>query len=81
VTSTDVVFFAVLAGVLWVAGYFVACRIWPFTACRKCGGNGKRRSPSGRAFRRCPRCKGKGERLRTGRRVWNALAGAADRAQ
>ena len=42
-------------------------------ACRKCGGAGRRRSPSGRAWRYCHRCHGTGARLRTGRRIWNYL--------
>lgn len=62
-----------LAALLWVAGYAIACYIWPFGACLKCKGTGRRKSPSGRYFRPCPRCKGTGRRLRTGRRVFNAL--------
>ena len=55
-------------------GYAVACWIWPFKPCRRCDGNGKRRSPSGRAWRDCPRCRGGGGRLRAGRRIYNYLA-------
>jgi hypothetical protein len=51
----------------------MACAVWPFTACRRCGGAGKHRSPSGRAFRYCRRCKGTGARLRTGRKIYNAV--------
>ena len=51
--------------------YTVACACWPFTACRKCGGAGKSRSPSGRAWRHCRRCQGTGARLRLGRRAFN----------
>ena len=53
--------------------YFAACAVWPFTACRKCRGAGRRRSPSGRAWRYCHRCGGSGARLRTGRRLFNYL--------
>jgi hypothetical protein len=53
--------------------YIAACAIWPFAACRKCSGAGRRRSPSGRAWRYCHRCDGTGARLRVGRRVWNYL--------
>ena len=53
--------------------YAAACWIWPFTACRRCHGYGKRRSPTGRAFRYCRRCKGTGARLRAGRWLWNHL--------
>lgn len=69
-----------LGGVLWAAGYFAACRFWPFANCLRCSGSGKRHSPSGRAYRPCKRCKGGGRRVRTGRRIWNWLAGQADRA-
>jgi hypothetical protein len=57
----------------WLAGYAVACWIWPFDACAKCEGIGRKKSPSGRAFRLCRRCKGTGRRIRTGRRVFNWL--------
>lgn len=56
-----------------VAGYAFACWVWPFAPCKKCDGNGKKRSPSGRAFRMCKRCKGTGRRTRTGRRIFNWL--------
>lgn len=53
-------------------GYVSACVIWPFKACRRCEGSGKRPALfGGRAFRICPRCGGNGRRLRTGRAVWN----------
>lgn len=57
----------------WVLGYVFACWFWPFTACKRCDGNGKRKSPSGRAWRTCKRCKGTGRRIRTGRRIFNWL--------
>jgi hypothetical protein len=46
------------------AGYVVAAWFWPYTACRKCGGAGRFRSPSGRSWRPCPRCGGSGTRER-----------------
>lgn len=52
---------------LGVAGYVIACAVWPFTGCRRCSGTGKRRSPSGRAWRPCGRCDGSGRRVRFGR--------------
>jgi DnaJ-class molecular chaperone len=67
------VMLATAAVMSWVAGYAVACWVWPFADCRKCRGAGRRRSPTGRAFRTCRRCKGDGKRLRTGRRVFNYL--------
>lgn len=50
--------------------YLVACVVWPYAACqaRGCKG-GKIRSPTGKAWRRCKRCAGKGERVRVGRKV------------
>lgn len=79
-TSIEFGFWLTLAGVVWAGGYFVACRIWPYTWCPRCSGSGRRSSPSGKAYRPCPRCKGSGRRVRTGRRAWNWLAGQADRA-
>lgn len=49
--------------------YLISCWFWPFGACRRCGGTGKRRSPSRRFFGDCRRCDGTGRRIRTGRRV------------
>jgi DnaJ-class molecular chaperone len=60
----------VLAAILVTFGYIVACRIWPYAACRACDGAGRRRSPSGRAWRTCRRCRGTGARLRLGRKAW-----------
>lgn len=64
-----------LALVVAVTGYAVACRVWPFEDCPRCNGSGTKRSPSGRAFRLCRRCKGAGRRVRTGRRFWIWLSG------
>lgn len=63
----------VLVLLVCLAGYAIACKVWPFASCRRCTGTGKRRSPTGKAFRSCRRCKGTGKRLRTGRRVFNWL--------
>lgn len=69
------------AVVIWVAGYAVACWIWPFAACRKCDGAGKHRSPTGKAWRKCRRCKGSGGRVRTGRKAFNWLKITSKEAQ
>lgn len=58
---------------IWAAGYFVACAVWPWTACGHCEG-GKKRSPSGKAWRPCRRCKGTGRKVRLGRRIWTYAA-------
>lgn len=65
----------ILTGIalLWAAGYVGACAIWPFAKCGRCKGDGKHRSPSGKAWRRCRRCKGTGTRIRVGRRIWTWL--------
>jgi hypothetical protein len=55
------------------ACYFLGCWLFPFGACRRCKGTGKRRSPFGRSFRLCPRCDGTGRTLRIGRHIINAL--------
>jgi hypothetical protein len=70
-----------LAATVLLAGYLLACWLWPFSSCLVCGGNGKRRSPSGRAWRNCRRCRGTGTRLRVGRHLWNYLAGVKGRAR
>jgi hypothetical protein len=62
-----------IAVALVVAGYAAACWRWPFIACPRCKGTGKRPSWWGGSFRDCRRCKGSARRLRTGRRVFNRL--------
>jgi hypothetical protein len=63
---------AAVVGGIWYAGH---CWLRPFAACRKCDGDGRFRSKTGRSWRRCRRCKGSGERVRVGRRLWTWLAG------
>lgn len=79
-TAGDLAAIAAGIGVVWTVGYLVACRIWPYTSCRRCKGHGRFRSPSGRAWRHCRRCKGSGSRVRTGRRIWNGLTAVKDKA-
>jgi hypothetical protein len=60
--------------------YLLACWLYPFSACHRCRGSGKRRSPlGGRSFRLCPRCHGTGRRLRIGRHVMNYLRERRDK--
>lgn len=55
--------------------YVGACAVWPFAACRRCTGTGKRRSPSGKAWRPCGRCGGNGTRVRWGRLLFEVARG------
>ncbi len=64
---------ATATAVISTGGYLIACWLFPFAACRWCEGSGKKRSSSGRAWRKCWRCKGNGSRLRLGRKVSNWL--------
>jgi hypothetical protein len=70
----------ILALAVVTVGYVVACAVWPFRACRHCGGAGKSRSPTGRAFHHCRHCNGSGAQLRTGRRLFTLLSHRRDRA-
>ena len=56
--------------VVWLVGYLIACWAWPFGSHWWCDGSGKRRSPSGRAWRNCKGCGGSGRKVRLARRVW-----------
>lgn len=49
-----------------IALYLISCRIWPYTACSRCKGSPKDRSPGGKHWRDCSRCGGSGKRLRFG---------------
>ena len=53
--------------------YGLGCWVWPFGACRRCKGSGKRRSPFGRAFGLCRRCGGDRRRVRIGRWIINSV--------
>jgi hypothetical protein len=66
---------AIGAAVVAAPVYWFVCWMWPFTDCRRCKGFGRFASPSGKYRRRCRKCKGSGERVRTGRRIWTWLAG------
>jgi len=65
----------IVLGLLLGTGYVLACALWPFAACRRCKGTGKKRSPSGKAWRSCGRCEGSGRRVRLGRLLYEALNG------
>lgn len=60
----------VLALVLGLLGYALACALFPYTTCSRCGGSGKHHSPTGTAWRTCSGCGGRGARLRLGRRLF-----------
>lgn len=62
---------ASLALPLWLASYAALCMAQPFAPCRKCNGAGHTHTPRGRQ-KPCKRCRGKGRRLRRGRRALNA---------
>lgn len=69
--------FAAVAAVLYAG----ACVFWPFTACGKCKGSARFKSPTGKNWRRCNRCKGTGGRVRTGRRILDWLNITAQKAK
>jgi hypothetical protein len=71
---------AVAVGLIAVVWYLIACWLWPFAACWRCKGDGKRRSPSGRAWRPCRRCRGTGARRRIGRMIYAYFRRAHDKA-
>lgn len=71
------VFLAVVAAVV----YAVSCLVWPFRACRKCGGAGRFPSPTGRAWRYCDKCGGRAAQVRFGRRVWTYLTNTRNRSK
>jgi hypothetical protein len=61
-----------LATPLVTVSYIVQCVLWPYRACRRCGGFGQFHGPFG-GIRECHHCDGTGLRLRLGRRLWNAI--------
>ena len=77
--TTSAAAFLAIALTLITLGYGLSCWLWPFGACRRCHGSGKRRSPFGRSFGLCRLCDGDGRRLRIGRRVINGLRDLHDK--
>ena len=63
----------VAALLLACLAYAGSCWWWPFAACWRCDGAGKLARRDGRVWRRCRWCRGTGQRLRTGRWVFNWL--------
>jgi DnaJ-class molecular chaperone len=65
---------AVVVGVLVAAGagvgYWVSLRLYPYTACPKCGGSGRNAGSNRRRWGSCRRCGGSGKRWRWGVRVF-----------
>ncbi|AEA27906.1 hypothetical protein Psed_5779 [Pseudonocardia dioxanivorans CB1190] len=59
-----------------VAAYALACWWFPYAACWCCHGSGKHRSSSGKTFRRCLVCGGRGSWWRLGRRAARWLGSA-----
>ncbi|MFI2367286.1 hypothetical protein [Streptomyces sp. NPDC018833] len=53
-----------------LGGYAALCAVQPFTRCGKCAGEGERERFG--KTRTCPRCRGRGQHLRAGRRLHNA---------
>lgn len=62
-----------LLGLIALVLYIGACILWPYSAHRWCKGSGRRRSPTGKAWRACGGCEGTGRRVRLGRRIYEAL--------
>ena len=67
-----------LLTILATGGYLVAAAVWPFTAHRRCNGTGKLRGPGGKSWRGCRGCAGTGQKVRAGRRGWDAVTNRTD---
>jgi hypothetical protein len=61
-----------LIGAVGLGLYVVLCLLQPFTTCALCGGDGKWLKTGGKRkkWRTCPRCCGKGNHVRLGRRLF-----------
>ena len=70
----------VVVGAVWTAGYAVLCWLFPTMRCTRCDGSGRwYQSDKKRAWRKCRRCKGAGDRVRPGVKVINYLWKATKR--
>lgn len=67
----------VLAAALVALGYLgwrvFKCWFWPYLPCVRCDGKARFRAPFSRAWRNCPRCEGRGRRIRPGRKLLGRL--------
>lgn len=61
---------------LLLIGYAISSLLWPWKNCILCN-NRKKFYPwhSGRIFRMCPRCHGRGKEFRIGTRIWRGVFG------
>lgn len=71
--GSNFIAWAIIAAILWGAGYLLVCAVFPWRACRWCDG-GKKRSSSRRHWRDCRHCHGSGKRIRFGKRLWKVMA-------
>lgn len=51
-------------GLALVVAHDLSVRIWPWKKCRACRGRKTFDSPTGRAYRKCTTCVGRGEQRR-----------------
>lgn len=71
-TPSNPIGILVIVAILITLGYVASCGIYPYKACRTCGGRGQFVSRFFRAIRDCRRCGGAGRQLRAGRKAYNA---------
>jgi hypothetical protein len=57
-----------------ILGYSLLCWVLPFGRCYRCKKTGSHPRLITRTLRTCRRCKGAGQRLRYGRRIFNYFA-------
>ncbi len=67
-----------LAVLGWLVLYAAMCALWPYRAHGRCHGTGKLRSPGGKSWRGCRGCAGTGQKVRAGRRGWDAVTNRTD---
>jgi DnaJ-class molecular chaperone len=59
-----------LAAVVYLAGYWLSLKIWPYTGCGKCGGTGRNGGSNRKRWGYCRKCGGSGRKWRLGVRVF-----------
>src|SRR5204863_364413 len=60
----------VLTAITYLIGYYLSLRIWPDTACRKCGGSGRNAGSNEKRWGYCRKCKRSGRQWRLGVRLF-----------
>jgi hypothetical protein len=64
--------FFIIVGIIFLFGYYLSIKVYPFTKCKYCDGRGRFSAPApySYAWGRCRKCGGTGRKDRLGARLF-----------